>query len=338
MNSERNSLLVSRLKGGSDFGAPLNLKLSVGNLDLKSGVTLPGKIVEIKAKTLFIRRGATITTNSIIEDTGSDGESGQTSGNGGSGGGHGSVGGVSYNGLAGGNPYGTLYEPNQPGRPGGDGSARETGGKGGGVIRIETDILDNDGSITANGGHASTGSRGGGGSGGSVYCSIERAFSGTGTFSANGGIGDGAGGCGSGGRISVHLKFQYAYRGVIQALGGLSSRSASSGGPGTVHIQDVRHKLSYSQLHIDNQGQNWESYITLHENKTFYHFNELHMFRKASLRISPAVNIAETSTLSIVKLHGDRSGLLHLYQNHKAVIEVVEAQRTTTKDSSELEN
>lgn len=319
------------LKSGSDFGAPLNLKLSVGNLDLKSGVTLAGKIVEIKAKTLFIRRGATITTNSIIEDTGSDGESGQTSGNGGSGGGHGSVGGVDYNGLAGGNPYGTLYEPNQPGRPGGDGSARETGGKGGGVIRIETDFLDNDGSITANGGHASTGSRGGGGSGGSVYCSIERAFSGTGTVSANGGIGDGAGGCGSGGRISVHLKFQYAYRGVIQALGGLSSRSASSGGPGTVHIQDVRHKLSYHQLHIDNQGQNWESYITLHENKTFYHFNELHMFRKASLRISPAANIAETSTLSIVKLHGDRSGLLHLYENHKAVIEVVEAQRTTTK-------
>ena len=319
------------LKSGSDFGAPLNLKLSVGKLDMKSGVTLRGKFVDIKSKTLVIGRGATLTTNNSIETQGSDGGSGLASSNGGSGGGHGSVGGVGYNGLAGGNAYGTLYKPDQPGRPGGDGTAGKTAGKGGGVIRIDTDTLDNDGSITANGGDASQGSRAGGGSGGSVYISIESTFSGTGTVSANGGRGDGAGGCGAGGRVSVHLKSQYTYRGILHALGGISSSSASSGGPGTVYIQDVRFKLSYNQLHIDNQGQRWENYITLNENKTLYHFDELHMVRKASLRIIPDSNMGQISTLRIAKLYGDRSGFLHLYRSHKAVIEVVEAQLTTTK-------
>ena len=319
------------LKSGSDFGAPLNLKLSVGKLDMKSGVTLRGRFVDIKSKTLVIGRGATLTTNNIIEDEGSVGGSGRASSNGGSGGGHGSVGGMGYNGLVGGNPYGTLYKPDQPGRPGGAGNAANTAGKGGGVIRIDTDTLDNDGYITANGGGASSGSRAGGGSGGSVYISIESTFSGTGTVSANGGRGDGAGGCGAGGRVSVHLNSQFAYRGTLHALGGISSNIASSGGPGTVYIQDIRHKLSYNQLHIDNQGQSWEKYVTLSENKIIYHFDELHIKRKASLRILPNSNIGQISTLSIAKLYGDRSGLLHLYQSHKVVIEVVEAQLTTTK-------
>ena len=315
------------LKSGSDFGAPLNLKLSVGTLDMKSGVTLRGKFVDIKSKALLIGRGATLTTNNIIEEQGSVGGSGRPSSNGGSGGGHGSAGGVGYNELAGGSPYGTIYSPDQPGRPGGDGSASNTAGKGGGVILIDTDILVNDGFITANGGHAAQGSQGGGGSGGSVNITIGSVFSGTGTVSTNGGSTSGAGGCGAGGRVAVHLKSQYAYRGTLQALGGVSSSSGASGGPGTVYIRDVRYKLYFHQLHVDNQGQSWENYVTLNESKTSYHFDELHVFRKASLRMVQDSN----SSLSIGKLFGDRSGLLHLYKGHKATIEVVEAQLTTTK-------
>lgn len=315
------------LKSGSDFGAPLNLKIRVGTLDMKSGVILRGKFVDIKSKSLLIGRGATLTTNNSIEEEGSFGGSGRPSSNGGSGGGHGSAGGVGYNGLAGGSPYGTIYTPDQPGRPGGDGSASNTAGKGGGVILIDTDILENDGFITANGGHAAQGSQGGGGSGGSVYISIGSVFSGTGTVSANGGHTGGAGGCGAGGRVAIHLKSQYAYRGTLQALGGISSSSGASGGPGTVYIKDVRYKLFFHQLHIDNRDQSWQNYVTLNESETSYHFNELHVFRKASLRMIQDSN----STLSIGKLYGDRSGLLHLYNDHKAIIEVVEAQLTTTK-------
>ena len=319
------------LKSGSDFGAPLNLKISVGKLDMKSGVVLRGKFVNIKSKTLLIGRGATLTTNNSIDLLGNDGAGGRTSVHGGSGGGHASAGGEGYNGLAGGNPYGTLYKPDKPGRPGGNGSLAGTAGKGGGVIRIDTDTLENDGFISANGGHASQGSLAGGGSGGSVFISIETTLSGTGTVSANGGKGDGVGGGGSGGRIAIHLKTQYAYRGALQALGGISSSSVASGGPGTVYVQDIRFKLSYNQLHIDNQGQSWEQYVSLNENKTSYHFDELHLVRKASLRILPDFNAKNVSTLSIAKIYGDRSGLLHLYRYHKAIIDVVEAQLTTTK-------
>lgn len=315
------------LKSGSDFGAPLNLQISVGTLDMKSGVTLRGKFVDIKSKSLLIGRGATLTTNNSIEAVGNFGGSGRSSANGGSGGGHGSAGGVGYNGLGGGSPYGTLYEPDRPGQPGGNGSAGNTAGKGGGVIRIDTDILENDGFITANGGHATQGSQAGGGSGGSVFISIGSVFSGTGTVSANGGRADGAGGCGAGGRVAIHLKSQYSYRGTLQALGGIASSSGVSGGPGTVYIRDVRYKLFFHQLHIDNQDQSWQNYVTLNESKVSYDFNELYVFRKASLRMIENSN----STLSIRKLFGDRSGLLHLYEGHKAIIEVVEAQLTTTK-------
>ena len=319
------------LKSGSDFGAPLNLKIIVGKLDLKSGVVLRGNFVGIKSKTLIVGRGATLTTNNSINSQENDGVEGRTSVNGGSGGGHASAGGEGYNGLIGGNPYGTLYKPDKPGRPGGNGSLVGTAGKGGGVIRIDTDTLENDGFISANGGHASQGSLAGGGSGGSVFISIETTLSGTGTVSANGGKGDGAGGGGAGGRIGIHLKTQYAYRGALQALGGISTSSVASGGPGTVYIQDVRLKLPFNQLHIDNQGQRWEQYVTLNENKTSYRFDELHLVRKASLRILPDSNAERVSNLSIAKIFGDRSGLLHLYRNHKAIIEVVEAQLTTTK-------
>ena len=319
------------LKSGSDFGAPLNLKLSVGKLDMKSGVTLQGKFVDIKSKSLLIGRGATLSTNDIMETESSAGGKGQSSGNGGSGGGHGSAGGRGYNSLAGGIPYGTVYEPDQPGSPGGYGSAGNTAGKGGGVIRIDTDILENDGSITANGGDASQRSQAGGGSGGSVYISTRSVFSGTGTVSANGGRADDAGGCGAGGRVAVHLKSQFAYRGTLEALGGISSSGGKPGGPGTVYIKDVRYKLFFEQLHVDNQGQSWENYVTLNESKTSYHFNELHLVRKASLRMAHNSNMTDIATLSIGKLFGDRTGLLHLYDGHKAIIEVVEAQLTTTK-------
>lgn len=319
------------LKSGSDFGAPLNLKLSVGKLNMKSGVILQGKFVDIKSQSLLIGRGATLTTNDIMEIELNAGGRGHSSSNGGSGGGHGSIGGTGYNTLAGGIPYGTIYEPNQPGSPGGDGGSGDSGGKGGGVISIDTDILENDGSITANGGDASQSSQAGGGSGGSVYIIASSVFSGTGTVSAHGGRGDGAGGCGAGGRVAIHLKSQYAYRGTLEALGGISSSSGASGGPGTVYIKDVRYKLYFEQLHVDNQGQSWQNYVTLNESKTSYHFHELHLVHKASLRMTPSSNLTQSSTLSIGKLFGDRSGLLHLYNGHKAIIEVVEAQLTTTK-------
>ena len=319
------------LKSGSDFGAPLNLRINVGRMDMKNGVLLRGKFIDIKAQALLIGRGATLTTNSGISDRGSGGFSGQSSGSGGSGAGHGSAGGSGGNNLKGGIPYGTIYTPDQPGRPGGDGTSLNTAGKGGGVIRITADVVENDGFITANGGHATPGTNSGGGSGGSIFVKVAREFTGTGLLSADGGRGDGPGGCGAGGRVSVDVTSLYRYRGKLQAVGGLSTSSGKPGGPGTVYIRDIRNKLPYNQLHIDNQGQEWANYVTLNESSIVYDFNEVYMYRKAAVRMIEVPTSNAPQELKISKLIGDQSGLMHIYNNQRAVIEVVEAQRTTTK-------
>ena len=318
------------LKSGSDFGAPEILSINVGRMDMKNGVLLPGKFVNIKAQELIIGRGATISTDSSISDEDASGSTGQSSSSGASGAGHGSAGGSGANNLEAGMPYGTVYTPDQAGRPGGDGASGGTGGNGGGIVRIIADVVLNDGYVTANGGHAS-GSNGGGGSGGSIFFTISKEFSGTGLLSANGGRGEGAGGCGAGGRVAVHIDSAFSYRGTLQALGGLSKSAGKPGGPGTVYIQELKNKLHYNQLLIDNLDQDWGTYVTLNENSSVYDFNEVHLLRKASLRMAALPKSRVPQELKIRKLFGDKSGLLHIYKDHKVVMEVVEAQRTTTK-------
>lgn len=304
------------LKSGSDFGAPQNLTLSAQTLDLKNGVLLKGRFVDISVQRLLIGRGASLSTNTIVSKKRYIGE-GQSSIKGGSGGGHGSIGGQSKNKIPGGKSYGTIYTPHQPGNPGGDGPIPLTGGKGGGVIKISTDYLWNDGSITSNGGNAA-GTDAGGGSGGSVYITVKKSLQGSGMISADGGSGDGSGGCGAGGRVSLVLDGKFTFIGKLQALGGKSSTLYQSGGPGTVYIQEIRNKLKFNQLHIDNRGQSWNQFVTLQEESSNIELNELYMIRNASLRLS----IDQTNRqLRILRLLGDRSGLLHLYKNHKVHLE-----------------
>ena len=313
------------LKSGSDFGAPQELSINVGLLDIKNGVLLRGKFISINSQTLLIGRGASLTTSSSTNGA----EPGKNSPDGASGGGHGSPGGAGYNGLEGGEAYGTLYRPSQPGSCGGDGIVPNVHGKGGGVIKVTTDFLYNDGFITADGGNGSPKTKGGGGSGGSVLVIAQKVFSGSGTVSANGGQGDGPGGCGSGGRVAIIVAGRYSFRGIVKALGG-KSVSGHSGGAGTVFIEEVRFKQPYLSLYIDNQDNMWENYVTLSENRTMYEFHELHVTRKASLRMAVSQQIGSL-VLKIHKLIGDRSGLLHLYQNHTAEVEIVQSQETTTK-------
>lgn len=313
------------LKSGSDFGAPQNLSLSAGTVDLKNGVILNGRFIDIKAQNLFIGRGASLSTNDVVAIKRYRGQ-GISSIKGGSGGGHGSTGGQSYSKEVGGISYGTIYRPYQPGNPGGDGPIPFTGGKGGGVIRVTVDFLWNDGTISSNGGNAG-GSDAGGGSGGSVFITVKKSLKGSGMMSADGGLGAGAGGCGAGGRVSVHLSSKYTYIGKLQALGGVSSVVYQSGGPGTVYIQEIRNKLSFNQLHIDNRGQSWDKFVTLQESSLICLFDELHIYRNASLRL--CIDQLPRQ-LKILRLFGDRSGLLHAYQNHSVY---VEAKMAVTKPS-----
>lgn len=317
------------LKSGSDFGAPQNLSLSAQTLDLKNGVLLKGRFIDIKIQNLLIGRGASLSTNNIVSIKRYRGE-GKSSINGGSGGGHGSIGGQSKNKETGGESYGTIYDPYKPGNPGGDGPIPYTGGKGGGVIQITADFIWNDGSITSNGGNAA-GSDAGGGSGGSVFITVKKSLRGSGLISADGGRGDGFGGCGAGGRVSLLLYNRYTYIGKLEALGGISSVVYQSGGPGTVYIQEIRNKLKFNQLHIDNRGQSWNQYVTLKESFPVIKFNELYIVRNASLRLSSDQIYRQ---LNVLRLFGDRSGLLHIYKNHKVHLE---SQLSVTKPSINIQ-
>lgn len=307
------------LKSGSDFGAPQNLRILVTTLDLKNGVVLRGRFVDIQAQTLLIGRGAALSTNNAISETTKIG-SGSNSASGGSGGGHGSQGGSSSANVQGGGSYGTIFRPDKPGSPGGNGSTPGSGGNGGGVILITADYLLNDGYISANGGSGASSSNAGGGSGGSVFLSILKDLRSSGVISANGGTGDGTGGCGAGGRVSIHVKTKFNYRGKLQAIGGTVSNRLRSGGPGTVFIKEQRYKQYYTQLRINSQDQGWNHYVTLRENTDKFVFNELHLYNDASLRMYPTPGAS--FVLDIRKLYGDKSGLLHVLNNQTMILEV----------------
>ena len=113
-------------------------------------------------------------------------------------------------------PYGSYYEPSDPGSGGGG-----SGGYGGGSITVlaqgEVEI---DGILNVDGGDAS--STGGGGAGGSIYINCDH-MSGAGVISARGGKGSGGGGGGSGGRIAIHHSTQ-DFRGTTVADGGIAGQ------------------------------------------------------------------------------------------------------------------
>ncbi|MCK4670720.1 MAG: hypothetical protein KAT43_05965, partial [Nanoarchaeota archaeon] len=169
----------------------------------------------------------TIDATSLINATGYGyfgGKTAQASGSGlgggvfsgsGSGAGHGGRGGKGATTTAyGGTFYGSSFEPNTFGSGGGAGNSILIGGDGGGVVKIiATDTFVFNGIIESEGTKgtdALVNDRPGGGAGGSIWV-ITNTLSGSGNFSANGGIGGNEtdagidnGGSGGGGRIAVY--------------------------------------------------------------------------------------------------------------------------------------
>ncbi|MCX6872195.1 MAG: carboxypeptidase-like regulatory domain-containing protein, partial [Verrucomicrobia bacterium] len=152
---------------------------------------------------------------------------------GGGGGGHGGQGG-SGRGGGGGIAYGSLTQPTAWGSGGGRCSILGTAGSGGGAVRLNVaGVLTVDGQLSAKGTDGqSNGSYGtGGGAGGSIYLTVGT-LAGTGTISANGGIGPSGGGGGGGGRIAIYYDTN-SFTGTITAAGGAAGWLA--GYPGTIH-------------------------------------------------------------------------------------------------------
>jgi len=165
----------------------------------------------------------------------------------GSGAGYGGYGG---NGISarGGNTYGSIIQPNQPGS-GGGGNGDNSGGAGGGVLRLAINGEFNgelivDGTINANGRSGS--GKGGGGSGGTISISANK-ISGSGTISADGGSSASSGGGGGGGRIVFSFQTNN-FVGTLSAKGG---RGSNNGGAGTIYLVS---RQGAQQLIVDNGG------------------------------------------------------------------------------------
>ncbi|MBT4817856.1 MAG: DUF11 domain-containing protein, partial [Lentisphaerae bacterium] len=149
------------------------------------------------------------------------------------GGSHGGVGGEPSRSVSA--TYGDMTEPSLPGAGGGALGDLDTGGNGGGTIRIQvTGALSYAGTIAADGQPGA--GMAGGGAGGSIWLEAPDC-SGTGQISANGGSG-GAGGAptggGGGGRVALDAP-NATITGTITAAGGTGGNSGPAGQDGTVY-------------------------------------------------------------------------------------------------------
>jgi len=200
-------------------------------------VISPGQIT-LTVKNLFVAAGAAISADGKGEAGGGGLGGCVYDATAAGGAGYGGIGGQGANAASGGVAYGssTWMAPTDIGS-GGGAAPSATGGSGGGAIKINaTGILTNNGTISANGGNGivfSNGRGSGGGSGGSIWVTVNT-LDGSGVFSAKGGNGGTnsdpsryAGGGGAGGRISLNPSYTDSYIGDITAEPG-------SGGQGGV--------------------------------------------------------------------------------------------------------
>jgi hypothetical protein len=148
--------------------------------------------------------------------------------------------------------YGSLYAPFLPGSGGGGESTNFCGTNGGGVIRINTNELINNGTISSNG--QSTTDWGGAGSGGSIWLQVDT-LRGTGSIQANGGNSSYVG-AGGGGRIALYYENATEYDlSKITAYGGLyadGTNAIGNGGAGTIYLKQS--SVTGGNLTVDNNN------------------------------------------------------------------------------------
>lgn len=250
----------------------------------------------------------------------------------GAGGGYASEGGIGRDLSISLKPYGSLYLPREFGTDGCAG--KRPGGTAGGVFFITLgDAFHLDGTLTARGQDGTSGSLSGGASGGSILLQTER-FTGNGVLDVSGGQGqDQQAGGGSGGRLAVYIKSRSRFFGRHRANGGRAGDarrdlSRVSGGPGTVYIHELRRQFPYDQLLLDNNNRPLSHYITLNETKDSYEFDEVHLTQKASLHM---IQNGKPLNLTIHKILGDGTGLVHVHANQLLTAEVKEVRRTITR-------
>ena len=195
--------------------------------------------LKVKAENFELDQNSSIIANAL----GYDADEGPGKGAGGSGAGYGGRGG-NFMAFEGGNVYGDLRDISDFGSGGGtstypDTGQQEIGGKGGGLIVLETEqecIIN--GVISANGEEGKAGAGGyrypsGAGSGGGIMIDTN-IFKGDGEILANGGKSNG-GGSGGGGRIAIFYN-NWQFNGQIKADSGQCSNELNCAENGTIEL------------------------------------------------------------------------------------------------------
>ncbi|OGV75042.1 MAG: hypothetical protein A3K18_14425 [Lentisphaerae bacterium RIFOXYA12_64_32] len=145
------------------------------------------------------------------------------------GGSYGGLGSIGTSGGATNSAYGDYLDPAYWGTGGG---ATESGGAGGGLVRISTGTALLSGSILANGGNAHQG-----GSGGAIKLTVGTLL-GAGTISANGGNTTHDGGSGGGGRVAIYYDTLDAAFDVSKVTAHGGSGWGEAGAVGTVYLKN----------------------------------------------------------------------------------------------------
>ena len=230
---------------GTDNEDQYTLKV-VNGLNVKYGGTLTGRNLSITATPIL-----QVAYNGLLNvDAGSQ-VGGAGNGADGSGGSHGGTGGASAAGVEPTEKYiGELHTATETGAVGGDFDGN-TGGFGGGVIKIVgVTTLTLNGKISADGEAVNTSA--GGGSGGAISLTDIQDVTGSGSLSVKGGDSDSGGG-GGGGRVRFVITGDMNYEGTYDLQGG----SSTTGGPGGSGAASVNYKLTgvfgtLLDVHIDN--------------------------------------------------------------------------------------
>jgi hypothetical protein len=247
-----NITIIGTLTINSRQAGNVSINITADNLNISSA----GKI---NLDGTGFKGGAVTAENGKGPGGGNGGASGH---NAGGGAGHASPGADGYYSdgpsitAYGGISYGSYSQPIQPGSGGGSGGddAADGGSGGGAVFFNVSNLLTNNGLISANGNNGVAGANykaGGGGSGGSIYI-ITNQITGNGNITANGGKGavklTRYGGCGSGGRIAVYYNTNN-FNGLLEAKG---CTNYDISGPGTIYLKD--NADAYGSLTLDNKG------------------------------------------------------------------------------------
>ena len=325
-----------------NFSADLGMRFLVNEFQARYASRLSAEHIELLTSSISVEVGSLVTcsagdrpedTVSSSQGQGSPGSSTYEAG----GAGHANLGGNSYDvtdavGADGGTYYGDLFMASERGSNGGDGFGSTPGGRGGGYMNIvvgSTFRLDGQLSVDASDGASGSG----GGSGGSVYISAKE-FDGLGAITAHGGGGDGiTSGGGSGGIITVHTSQANNYEGTYDAYGGQGNpnngEQVSHGGPGSVFLHHLVEGYPYTKLFIDNRDRSWVHYFTLREaGKSDFYLDEIHIDNNASLQL---IDDGLQQKLTVSKLFGDRTGLVHIHGSHTHTYDVIEGEVTTMK-------